>query len=286
MKIKRIILLIACTFLMTGCFKSSSMDDIHIVTTTYPIEYLMERIYGYNSTIDSIYPRGINVREHKLTDKKNREYASSDLFVYNGLTEEKETALHLLNNNKKLRIIDVSKGISLNNDECDLWLSPSNYLMLAQNIKNGLLDYVNTTIIKQQIEENYDDLRLTISTFDADLKLVAENASNKTLIIGNDVFAFLEKYGFRIINVEENDTYLPTYFQEAKNNITNKTNTYVFTLDIDAETENVKRLQDAGAKVVKINSMLNRTEAEDKESIDYPKLMRQFIEAIQSEVNN
>jgi len=129
-------------------------------------------------------------------------------------------------------------------------------------------------------------LRLTISTFDADLKLVAENASNKTLIIGNDVFAFLEKYGFRIINVEENDTYLPTYFQEAKNNITNKTNTYVFTLDIDAETENVKRLQDAGAKVVKINSMLNRTEAEDKESIDYPKLMRQFIEAIQSEVNN
>lgn len=286
MKIKKIILLIACTFLMTGCLKSSSMDDIHIVTTTYPIEYLMERIYGYNSTIDSIYPRGINVREHKLTDKKNREYASSDLFVYNGLTEEKETALHLLNNNKKLKIIDVSKGISLNNDECELWLSPSNYLMLAQNIKNGLLDYVNTTIIKQQIEENYDDLRLIISTFDAELKLVAENASNKTLIIGNDVFAFLEKYGFRIINVEENDTYLPTYFQEAKNNITNKTNTYVFTLDIDAETENVKRLQDAGAKVVKINSMLNRTEAEDKESIDYPKLMRQFIEAIQSEVNN
>ncbi len=286
MKTKKLIILILCIFLMTGCFNQSSMDNIDIMTTTYPIEYLVNQIYGYNSTIDSIYPRGINVRGYKLTDKKYREYANTDLFVYNGLTDEKEIALQLLNNNKHLRIIDVTKGISLNKDECELWLSPSNYLMLAQNIKNGLLDYVKTTVAKQQVEENYDNLRLIISTFDAELKLVAENAKNKTIIIGNDVFSFLEKYGFQIINIEENDTYLPIHFQEAKNKITDKSNTNVFVLDIDEESDNVKNLKSAGAEVIKVNSMLNRTEEEETEGTDYQKLMKQFIEAIQQEVNN
>lgn len=272
--------------LLTGCFKRDTMDNISIYTTVYPIEYLVKNIYGYNSTINSIYPNGVDAKTYKPTDKKIKEYAKVDLFVYNGLTSEKGIAASFLEHNSNLKIIDVSKGIALQNDQEELWLCPSNYLMLAQNIKNELVEYTKSTILKQEINEKYDALKLTISKYDAELKLIAENANNNTLIVGNDVFLFLEKYGFDVISVEESDRYLASYYQEAKNNIVDKKNNYIFVLDTDEINENTSNLEKAGAKIITVRSMTNLTDEEEKDNLDYPKMMMEFIEKIRNEVNN
>ncbi|MDE6141931.1 MAG: metal ABC transporter substrate-binding protein, partial [Bacilli bacterium] len=272
--------------LLTGCFKRDNMDNISIYSTVYPIEYLVKNIYGYNSTINSIYPNGTDTKTYELTEKKLKEYANVDLFVYNGLTSEKSIAASFLTHNSNLKIIDVSKGISLQNDQEELWLCPSNYLMLAQNIKNELIEYTKSTILKQEINEKYDALKLTISKYDAELKLIAENAQNNTIIAGNDVFLFLEKYGFDVISVEESDRYLASYYQEAKNNIVNKKNTYIFVLDTDTINENTSNLEKAGAKIITVRSMTNLTDDEEKDNLDYPKMMMEFIEQIRNEVNN
>lgn len=285
-KNKLLIIVMLLITLTSGCFKRDTMDGITIYTTVYPIEYLINNIYGYNSTINSIYPNGVDTNNYTLTEKKLKEYSATDMFVYNGLTKEKQIAASLLKNNKKLKIIDVSKGIALQNDQEELWLCPSNYLMLAQNIKNELVDYTNTTILKQEINEKYDNLKLTISKYDAELKLIAENAKNKTIIAGNNIFLFLEKYGFDVISVEEDDHYLASYYQEAKNNIVNKNNQYIFILDTDEINENTKNLEKDGATVVKVKSMINLTDDEEKDNLDYPKMMMSFIEQLRLEVNN
>lgn len=285
-KIKIILVLGIILPLLTGCFKRDNMDNISIYSTVYPIEYLVKSIYGYNSTINSIYPNGTNTKTYEITEKKIKEYANVDLFVYNGLTSEKSIAASLLNYNSDLKIIDVSKGISLQNDQEELWLCPSNYLMLAQNIKNELIGYTKSTILKQEINEKYDALKLTISKYDAELKLIAENANNNTIIAGNDVFLFLEKYGFDVISVEESDRYLASFYQEAKNNIVNKKNNYIFVLDTDEINENTTNLEKAGAKIITVRSMTNLTDEEEKDNLDYPKMMVEFIEQIRNEVNN
>lgn len=285
-KIKIILVLGIILPLLTGCFKRDNMDNISIYSTVYPIEYLVKSIYGYNSTINSIYPNGTNTKTYEITEKKLKEYANVDLFVYNGLTSEKSIAASLLNYNSDLKIIDVSKGISLQNDQEELWLCPSNYLMLAQNIKNELIGYTKSTILKQEINEKYDALKLTISKYDAELKLIAENANNNTIIAGNDVFLFLEKYGFDVISVEESDRYLASFYQEAKNNIVNKKNNYIFVLDTDEINENTTNLEKAGAKIITVRSMTNLTDEEEKDNLDYPKMMVEFIEQIRNEVNN
>jgi ABC-type Zn uptake system ZnuABC Zn-binding protein ZnuA len=156
--------------------------------------------------------------------------------------------------------------------------------MLAQNIKNELLKYTNSTVLKQEIEDKYEDIKLTISKYDAELKLVAENTDNKNIIVGNDVFEFLEKYGFNVLSVEDNDLFLQADYQEAKNLIAAKKNTYIFLLNTDSVTENVKKLQSEGAKIIYVNSMINLTEKEAEENQDYAKLMLNFIEQIKSEV--
>lgn len=284
--IKLLIITMLSLSILTSCFKRDTMDGISIYTTRYPLEYLVENIYGYNSTIDSIYPNGTDLKTYELTEKQIKEYANTDMFVYNGLTTEKQLAASFLNNNRQLKVIDVTKGISLQTDPEELWLCPSNYLMLAQNIKNELIDYVNATVLKKEIEDNYNELKLIISRYDADLKLIAENATNKTIIAGNDVFNFLTKYGFNVISIEENDKYIQKDFQEAKNNITGKKNSFVFILDTDEISDNVKKLEKEGATIAYVKAMNNLTDEERQEFVDYPKMMSNFIEQVKSEVYN
>lgn len=285
-KFKLFTIVIISLTMLSGCFKRDNLDDISIYTTTYPIEYLTNFIYGYNSNIKSIYPKGTNVREYTLTDKLIKEYASADMLIYNGETKEKNIAASFMNKNKRLKIIDVSKGLTIKRDEEELWLCPSNYLMLAQNIKNELLEYTSSTLLKQEIIENYDKLKLIISSYDAELKVIAESSSNPTIIAGNDVFKFLEKYGFKVLSIEDNDLSDAKELSEAKNNIKNKLNSYVFTLNTDAETENVKNIEAEGAIVASIQSMINLSDEEYKDGYDYEQMMDNFIETIKTEVYN
>lgn len=259
---------------------------INIYTTTYPIEYLTKYIYGYNSNVLSIYPKGTNPREYTLTDKKIKEYANSDMLIYNGETKEKNIAASFMNKNKHLKIIDVSKGLTVKRDEEELWLCPSNYLMLAQNIKNELLEYTSSTLLKQEINDNYDKLKLIISSYDAELKVIAESSSNPTIVAANDVFKFLEKYGFKVLSIEENDLANPAELNEAKNNIKNKLNSYIFILNTDTINDLTKSLENEGAIIANVQSMINLTDEEYKDGYDYEQMMDTFIETIKTEVYN
>ena len=62
--------------------------------------------------------------------------------------------------------------------------------MIAQNIKNGLNEYITNRTLLDDINVNYEKLKLQITEFDAELKLIAENSINNTLIAANSSFDF------------------------------------------------------------------------------------------------
>ncbi len=81
-KIISLLCLVSC-FLLTGCIKRDSMEDINIYTSVYPIEYITNRLYGENSKINSIYPDGIIYSMYSLNDKQIKDFSNSDLFIFN-----------------------------------------------------------------------------------------------------------------------------------------------------------------------------------------------------------
>lgn len=283
--IRSLVVLFITLILLTGCFKRDNMDDISIAVTKYPIEYLVKNIYGFNSTVSSVYPVGTDVDTYTLSKKQLRKYSTNDIFVYNGLTDEKKIAAGLLNYNSSIKIIDVAKGLNDTYEEEELWLSPSNYLMLAQNIKDSLLSYTNSTILKQEINDAYEELKLNISMLDANIKVIAENANNKTIIVGNDLFKFLEKYGYNVLSIDESKNKKSDY-QEAKNLVSNKSNSYVFVLEKSVNDENVAKLKNAGASIVSIKSLKSLTQDEINDGYDYLQYMNTFIDDLKSEVYN
>lgn len=207
---KKIFLLILGLFLLTGCslFKSDDMDDIDIYTTTYPVRYLIDYLYGNNSTIYSIYPNGVNFRDYELSDKKLNEYAKSSLFVFNSLDIDRDYAVKMVNVNSNLKLIDVSMGMEYDNSIEELWLNPYNYLMMAQNIKNGLIEYVTNPYLvsnkeKNGISDKYEVLQYEISKLDANYKSYLDNTKYNTIVTDSDALKFLEKYGITVISLSE-----------------------------------------------------------------------------------
>ena len=43
------------------------MDDIEIIVTNYPNEYVIKYLYGDHSTITSIYPDGVDTANYKVS---------------------------------------------------------------------------------------------------------------------------------------------------------------------------------------------------------------------------
>lgn len=266
-----------------GCLKRDRYDDININVTSYPIEYIANYLYKDYSKVSMIYPSDVDIANYELSPKQIKDYAKADIFIYNGLSKEKNIAASLLNKNKKLDIIDVSKGLEIENDSTELWLSPTNFLMLASNVKNSLKDYVSNQKIIDKIDSKYDELKVKISEIDVELKTIAENASNNTLIVGNSTFNFLKNYGFNVIYIDDSEN-SNTNLSQAKKLIQNKSVNYLFVLSGYTETDNIKELVKAGITVVEVPNLYTINSEQRKNNQDYLFFIKNMVENIKTEV--
>lgn len=273
-------------FLVTGCFKTEELDNARIYTTIYPIEYLINEIYGYNSEIYSIYPNGVNPNEYDLSTKKINKYSKSDLFVYNGLTNEKKIAASFVNRNKNLKIIDVSEGLAIKSSEQELWLNPSNYLMLAQNIKKGLNQYIESNIIKEEVEKNYDKLKEEITKFETELKIMSQNSSNNVIIVSKNYFNFLNNFGFEVISLEDTEELNNDIINRAKKLLSEKSNSYVFISEEEENNtpEHITDILKSGGEKKVLNTFSILTSEQRELNENYLTLMQENLELLKEEL--
>lgn len=195
--------LMVITLLSTGCFKRDNLEGIEIITTVYPLEFVTNNLYGEHSIINSVYPDGIDTKNYTLSNKEINDYSKKKLFIYNRITGDKDIALSFLQKNEKILIIDATYGMEIAYGEEELWLNPSNLLMMTQNIKNGLQEYITNSYLEKEIDNKYEEIKVSLSELDAEFKLTAENATRKTLVVNNDSLKYLEKYGFEIISLDD-----------------------------------------------------------------------------------
>lgn len=279
---KKIILLITSLLLVTGCsLKQDSLENATIYTTIYPIKYLTEFMYKDYATIESIYPAGADVTTYELTDKQIKKYAKADLFIYNGLSNEKTITKNLINKNRSMLIIDVSNGLTYTNGIKELWMSPNNYLMLAKNIKDYLIEYLESQLIKEYVNDKYDELAEILSIKDAELRAIGKSAKEKgtnTLVVSDNALKFLEDYDFNIVSLDE-ETLSEGTLNSIKNNFKKETYTTIFVLD-NNYTDNINSIvNDYKAKAVDVKSMTN---IDNENSDDYLTIMQEFIDNIEN----
>lgn len=280
---KKILLIVTTILLLTGCnLKKDNLENSTIYTTIYPIKYLTEFLYKDYANIESIYPAGADVTNYSLTEKQINKYAKADLFIYNGLSNEKNITKNLINKNRNLLIIDVSNGLSYTYGVKELWMSPNNYLMLAKNIKDYLKEYLQSSIITENVDHKYNELAEILSTKDADLREIGkkamENGTN-TLVVSDNVFRFLENYGFNIISLDE-EILTESSLNSIKSSFMKKKYKNILVLD-NNYTDNIKNIiNDSKAKAIDVKSMMN-TDANNNTE-DYLTVMQDLIDNIRN----
>ena len=276
-KITKFLGLMVAVLCLTGCFKRDNMEDINIVTSTYPVEYIVKSLYGNYSNITSIYPSGVDIRNYELTDKQVSDYAKSDLFVYNGLSDEKNIARSFINQNKNIKIIDVSYGLNIEygNTPEELWLSPNNYLMLATTVKNNLSDFINSKYLIQEIANNYATLQENLSLLDANLRSIG-NSSKKTIITTTNTLKYLENYGFTVISLEDSKNITT----DLKNNFKNGTYTTLFIKKGETSNTITDLVDNYKAKTVEVNMMNVLDDKERKDNDDYMSIMNEYLRSL------
>lgn len=278
------IILSIITITLSGCLKRDQLEDIDIYTSVYPLEYITNYLYGEHSTIYSIYPDGINIDDYELTDKQIEDYSKAGIYIFNGLGKDKDYVQPMFDYNKKLRIIDASMTMEYDNGVSELWLNPSNFLMLAQNIRDGLQEYISNHYLQQNIEENYEELKVEVSKLDASIRLMAESSNSKTIVVANDTLKFLEKYGITVISISEESASDKT-IATVKNLINNGTIEHIFLLNNDNENEYVKNLTESTEVTsTKLHSLDNITTEERNAKKDYVSIMYENLELIKDEL--
>lgn len=282
---KKIILILGILLTITGCFNDENFNDRNTYTTIYPIEFATKAIYGEYSNISSIYPSGINIKEHTLTEKQINKYSLGETFIYNGLGNEAPIAKDLLNLNNGVKIIDAMKGMSLLYCIEELWLDPSNYLMISRNIKNSLIDYSENIYTKEEIENKYKNLKEKISELDVELYNIGKNKNYSSLLVSSNVFNYLTKYNINIISLDEENTSLDKAYSDAKKSIENKTIKYIYVLkDEELNPIITKLIQNYSLETLEVDTITTITDEQRKSGATYLTIMKEILDQFKKEL--
>ena len=178
----------------------------------------------------------------------------------------------MINENESLKIIDTSISVSYDYSVRELWLNPNNYLMMAQNLKNGLLEYVTNPYLisnkdKTGIEDKYEELNINLSKLDANLKEAIKYANYDTIVVDDDTFKFLENLltdkSFTVLSLDETEEVSITYTVQTSD-----------TLDSIAIANNVKK-----DDIIKLNKL-------DNEKIKKGQTLEIVIKTVSSNIVN
>ena len=287
------IILVLCILCLTGCFKRDTMEGINIRTTIYPITYLTERLYGEYSNISSIYPNGVNIQLEKceecdnllytLTDKQLTDYSKTDLFIFNSLLYEGEYVKPMFENNKNLKIINATDNLSEDDfyELEEIWFDPSRLLTLARNIKNGFNEYINNYYLKQNVENNFNQLKEELDKLGSKLADTTKEATNKIIVTNDEMFNFLsrDKYGLTVYVVNENSS--NKTISDVKSLIESNKVKYIYIKQYDEPNETINNLiEGTDIEVIKLHMLTNLTENEISNKKDYFTIMNENIELL------
>ena len=166
----------------------------------------------------------------------------------------------------------------------EIWLDPSNYLMMAQNLKDGLNEYITNPYLEESIETKYEELKYDVSKIDANLKDVINNSSYDTIIVDNDLLKYLEKYGIKVISLEENDDLSENTLTEVRKLIKDNKIKYVYSTNKDSNATVQKLIKDTKIELITFNTMRSVDGGITNSNDNYLTIMDNNIDLLKKEL--
>lgn len=287
MKKIKLILLTILVLACSACVNKKTIENSDIRVSIYPVEYITNYLFGKHSKISSIYPDSMD-NNYEISDKLLKDYSSANLFIFNGNEDkENEYVFKMIKNNGDLKIIDATTSLTYNNKIEELWLDPMNYLTMANNIKKGFNEYTDITYLNNDINSKYDELKVKLIELEADYNEMGNRANKKNIVVADDLFLYLSKYGINVISLEKGDNYSKKSEYQAEELIKNKEITNIYVKKGQKIDSNIEELKEKyKVNIIELNTLYTISKDDRKNNKDYFALMNENLQMLKQQLYN
>lgn len=294
--------------ILGGCSQSPSEkvnkqkdENIEIFTTIFPLQDFSEKIGGKYVTVENIVPSGSDAHSFEPTTKTMVKIAEGDAFIYLGTgIEGFSNAVIDAVKNEETRIVKGSKGISLIKTEEQgeepeehegeesgdidphVWLDPSRSIVIAENIKNALVEMKPDK--KEYFEQNYMALKKELESVNSSFKEMVDKSPRKAFIVAHSAYGYWEDaYGLKQIGIsglspssEPSQKQLEEIIMKAE-----EENIQYILFEQNAENQVAKVIErEIGAKTLTLHNLEALTPEDVQNKEDYVSLMQKNIETL------
>lgn len=204
-----------------------SEDKFNVVTSFYPIYEFTKAIGGDDVNVINLLPTGVEPHDWTPRSQDIVNTSKAGLFLYNGAGLEAWVPNFLkgLDKDSNVKAVEISEGINLIDSEEEdhahegeehddhahesehqddghnhgsidphTWVSPKSALVMAENIKNSLVEADPEH--KTGYEERYNELKQKLEDLDAKFTEQLSNVSQKEIVVSHQAFGYLARdYG-------------------------------------------------------------------------------------------
>lgn len=198
-----IILIIAVFLTACGPKEDSSSKKIKAVVTIITYADFVQKIGGDKIEVVCMIPPGANAHAFEPQPGKLVEFSKADFYFRVGDAFELENIWtgKISDYNKKIRIVDCSKDITIREHDPHIWLSPPNVKIITMHIFDALSSAYPED--KKYFETNLNNFISQLDSIDElNRNKLAELKSNKFMVYHSAWSYFAEHYGLEEIAIE------------------------------------------------------------------------------------
>lgn len=203
--------------------------SLKVVTSFYPLYYLAKEIGGEHADVVNLVAAGVEPHDWTPKSRDLSEASSAQLLLYHGAGLEQwiETFQKGLSADSGVAVKEMSAGIPLlegdgegeeheehaeeeehaheeeeHSHEIDphTWVSPKSAIILAENVKNSLIEA--DAAHKETYETNFNVLLGKLQKLDADYGAALSSVSQKNLVVSHQAFGYLARdYGLNQVAI-------------------------------------------------------------------------------------
>ena len=179
-------------------------NKIGVVVTILPQAEFVERIGGDKVKVTVMVPPGASPHTYEPTPSQLKEVSNAKMYAKVGSGIEFELAWmdKILSVNKKMLVVDCSKGIELIDNDPHIWLSPKNAKIMVENIYQGLVqvDPANQEYYARNKEKYLQEL----DKLDNEIARALSGRENRKIMVYHPAWTyFAREYGLEQIPIEK-----------------------------------------------------------------------------------
>jgi zinc transport system substrate-binding protein len=183
----------------------AAAEGIRTSVSIIPQAYFVERVAGIRTEVHVMIPKGASPETYEPTPQQLVALSDSQLYIKvgaPGFPFEGKYLKAALGQNRKIRVVNMSAGMTYREEDPHVWTSPAAVRIAAQNIERALSGY--DPAHSDEYRKNLHAFLADIDTLDWEIKQTLQGKKGSAFMVYHPAWGyFADEYGLVQLAIEE-----------------------------------------------------------------------------------